>query len=125
VTWILDADRRTLLEEIYPVHDVLVSPTSSDCGAPYAVLEALQAGMAIVLPPLPWLDERLRPPAVTFASRSSTEIARALGELLQPDRLSSAQDSAVKLWQQVFSMEAFWPELLEAYRRALGSGGTC
>ena len=78
VAWVLDPDRDELLHDVYPRHDVLVAPTASDCGAPYSVLEALQSGLAVVLSDLPWLDDRLRPPAVTRVARDPYAIAEAL-----------------------------------------------
>lgn len=49
ITVLADLPREELLHDYLPHIDVLVSPTSSDCGAPYAILEALQSGACVVL----------------------------------------------------------------------------
>lgn len=118
VTWLLDPSREDLLRNIYPSHDVLLAPTRSDCGAPYAVLEALQGGLAIVLSESHWLDARLAPPAVRRVPLEPEATAAAVADLLRGEALAEAQSAARQLWTELYSMQRLGAELSEAYRAA-------
>lgn len=118
VTWRVDIDRRQLLAEILPAADLLVLPTSMDCGAPYAVLEALQCGVPVVISELPWLDERLVEPAVTRADPTPDSVAAAIESVLEPSALVKARSAARTLWEQHFSMKILGTELAAAYSLA-------
>jgi glycosyltransferase involved in cell wall biosynthesis len=101
-----------------PEIDVLVLPTRSDCGAPYALLEALRAGIPVVTSTSPWLDERLAPPAVLRADgRDPAALAAAIDRLLSPDQRDIARAAARSLWSDQFSTAVLGRQLLAAYRR--------
>lgn len=119
VTWLTDLDRSELISELLPRCDVLVAPTFSDCGAPYAVLEALQSGLAVLLSNLVWLDPRLTGPAVRIVDRDLDEMATALALMLVPATLAAAQDAAPRLWQDHFSTDELGRELRAAYDAVL------
>jgi glycosyltransferase involved in cell wall biosynthesis len=114
-TWLIDVDRDTLLSEVLPRADVLLAPTHSDCGVPYAVLEALQAGVAVVLSDLEWLDPRPGPPAVRRVARDVASIVAALEELLDPESLRTSQAAARALWESRYTMTRLGEELRRAY----------
>lgn len=115
VRWLHGVDRDVLLAQVYPACDVLVAPTRSDCGAPYAVLEALQAGLAVLLSDLPWLDPRLAEPAVTRVPLDPHGICSALDLLLEGQRLQRAQQAARELWATHFSASQWGTQLRSAY----------
>ncbi len=98
-----------------PHIDVLVSPTSSDCGAPYAILEALQSGACVVLSKNAWLDDRLVEPAVRRTGDGVSALVTELEDLLQDRNLERAQAAARPLWHKEFSMTALHGDLLAAY----------
>jgi glycosyltransferase involved in cell wall biosynthesis len=108
--------RDAVLRQVLPASDILLLPTRSDCGAPYGVLEALQAGVSVVTSDLAWLDERLRPPAVVRVPLRPDRIASAVVELAgQDDR----EEAARRLWLDEFSMPVLHRSLIDAYRHAL------
>ena len=115
ITVLADLPREELLHEYLPHIDVLVSPTSSDCGAPYAILEALQSGACVVLSRNAWLDDRLVEPAVRRAGEGLSALVAELEDLLQARNLERAQAAAEPLWQKAFSMTALHGDLLAAY----------
>lgn len=115
-----DAPHAEVLSRYLPEIDVLVLPTRSDCGVPYSMLEALQSGACVITSTLPWLDERLRQPAVIRTEADSNSVRAAMEELLRPGALDVAQDAARALWRQHFSMERLHGCLLDAYRQAVG-----
>ncbi|MGY1779779.1 glycosyltransferase [Geodermatophilus sp. SYSU D01036] len=115
---IVDADRNRILADVLPRVDLLIAPTKADCGAPYAVLEALQAGTCVVTSDLPWLDDRLQPPAVHRVPPEPQAVAEAVGEVVRGG-LSAAQDAARMLWAGTFSMQALGRDLREAYDEAV------
>jgi glycosyltransferase involved in cell wall biosynthesis len=115
ITVLADLPREELLRDYLPQIDVLVSPTSSDCGAPYAILEALQSGACVVLSHNAWLDERLVEPAVRRCDEGVSALTAELEDLLQRPNLTAAQAAAKSLWRNAFSMTALHTELLAAY----------
>jgi glycosyltransferase involved in cell wall biosynthesis len=115
ITVLADLPREELLREYLPSIDVLVSPTSSDCGAPFTVLEALQSGTCVVLSKNAWLDDRLVEPAVRRADDGVRALVAELEDLLQPANLARAQAAARPLWHTAFSMTALHQDLLAAY----------
>ncbi len=115
ITVLADLPREALLHDYLPHIDVLVSPTSSDCGAPYAILEALQSGACVVLSKNAWLDDRLVEPAVRRAGDGVSELVAELEDLLQRRNLERAQAAARPLWHKAFSMTALHGDLLAAY----------
>ena len=119
ITVLADLGREELLRDYMPTIDVLVSPTLSDCGAPFAFLEALQSGAAVVTSNNTWLDDRLVEPAVRRAEPGVTALVATLEDLLQPQHLAEAQAAARPLWRQEFSMTSLHVDLLEAYSSAL------
>lgn len=115
VEWLVNLDRQVLLGEVFPRSDVLLAPTTSDCGAPYAVLEALQAGLAVLLSNLVWLDPRLTGPAVRLVDRNLDTMVAELEHLLLPTALAAAQKAAHRLWEEHFSTEDLGRQLRAAY----------
>jgi glycosyltransferase involved in cell wall biosynthesis len=63
--------------------DVLLAPTSADCGAPFAVLEALRAGVPVVISDLRWLDERLDGAGIRRVPRDPMMVAAAASDLVR------------------------------------------
>ena len=124
VTLLVDIERATLLYEYLPKIDILISPTTSDCGAPYAVLEALQSGAAVVLSQNDWLDDRLIEPAVRRTLTGVSALVETIADLLEPQNLAFAQAAARPLWQRHFSMTALQDDLVSAYVEALPKGST-
>ncbi len=116
---ILDPSRTELTSGFLPRIAALLAPTRADCGAPYALLEALQLGIPIITTDLPWLDDRLIPPAVTRAGLTSASIASTAEALLEPTRLAEARSAARELWEQEFSMPGLHRRLIDSYNAAL------
>lgn len=117
ITLELDAARDAILHRVLPTADILLLPTRSDCGAPYGVLEALQAGVSVVISDLPWLDDRLQPPAVARVPRCRPDcvVTAVLRFAEQADRATAAH----KLWREQFSMPVLHSQLRCAYDAAL------
>jgi glycosyltransferase involved in cell wall biosynthesis len=115
ITVLADLPREELLHDYLPHIDVLVAPTTSDCGAPFAILEALQSGACVVLSKNTWLDDRLVEPAVRRADDGVSALVAELEDLLQARNLERAQAAARPLWHQAFSMTALHDDLLAAY----------
>ena len=118
VELVVDPSRELVLNDLLPRIDILLAPTRSDCGAPYAVLEALQAGTCVVMSEIPWLDPRLQPPAVARVPLAPGAVASAVVALASGD-LRAAQHAARALWRAEFSMERLHRPLLAAYDAAL------
>jgi glycosyltransferase involved in cell wall biosynthesis len=115
---VTEATSVEVVRDHLPEIDVLVLPTRSDCGAPYAVLEALRAGIPVVTSTSPWLDERLVPPAVVRGDgRDPSALAAAIERLLEPAHLEAARAAARSLWADQFSTAVLGRQLLAAYRR--------
>ena len=111
--------RDRLLADVLPRLDVLVLPTNLDCGAPYGVLEALQAGAGVVLGRSPWLDDRLAAPAVELIDHDDpATIAEAVERSIAVPRADRAA-AARQLWEESFSMPVLHAALLAAYRLML------
>ena len=111
--------RDRLLADVLPRLDVLVLPTNLDCGAPYGVLEALQAGAGVVLGRSPWLDDRLAAPAVELIDHDDpATIAEAVERSRAVPRADRAA-AARQLWEESFSMPVLHAALLAAYRLML------
>jgi glycosyltransferase involved in cell wall biosynthesis len=115
ITVLADLPREELLHHYLPHIDVLVSPTSSDCGAPYAILEALQSGACVVLSKNAWLDDRLVEPAVRRVDDGVSALVTELEDLLHAPNLARAKAAAMPLWHKAFSMTALHGDLLAAY----------
>lgn len=115
---VIDPPREAVLRDLLPQIDILLAPTRSDGGVPYAVLEALQAGICVVTSEVPWLDLRLQSPAVTRVPATADAVAAAVGQLVGQD-LRGAQVAARELWRRELSMEQLHPLLLNAYGAAL------
>ena len=118
VEMMYDVARHDLLSAVLPRLDILLLPTSSDCGAPYGLLEALHSGVHAVISDLPWLDSRLRPPAVSRMSPDPVKIANYVAQLSNLD-LQQSQLAARELWQEHFAMNVLHTDLLRAYELAL------
>lgn len=105
--------------------DVLLAPTSSDCGAPYGVLEALRAGCSVILAQNRWLDERLAQPAVSRTRPEPRDVAAAAKIEVERRRHDPAACAAEAraLWRRWFSEGAFHEGLLAGYRRAVSVAG--
>jgi glycosyltransferase involved in cell wall biosynthesis len=116
--------RAEVLASWWPRVDILLAPTRADCGAPYSFLEALQSGTPVVASTLPWLDDRLVPPAAFRLPLDPATIAAELDRLLEPAALAEARAAATELWAESFSMDALGAELEALYRRASGAGRT-
>jgi glycosyltransferase involved in cell wall biosynthesis len=118
VELVVGPDRQQVLFDLLPRIDILLAPTRSDCGAPYAVLEALQAETCVVTSDSPWLDQRLQLPAVARVPPTPSAVASAVVAMVDGD-LRGAQRAARVLWRSVFSMEQLHRRLLSAYDLAL------
>lgn len=114
----LDLAREHVLEHILPATDVLVLPTSADCGTPYAVIEALQSGAGIVVSRNPWLSERLVGPPVVRTGLRASAIADGVAGLLEMSR-EIRHELANGLYVREFSMASLHADLLAAYESAL------
>jgi glycosyltransferase involved in cell wall biosynthesis len=122
VQWRVDLPRDEVVSSVMPEHDLLVAPTRSDCGVPYAVLEAMRAGLAVALSDLPWLDDRLEAPGVMRSAPRAEAVADALAALVADDAaLERAQRSAFDQWQRRFTMDALGAALRSAYDDALAA----
>ena len=120
---ILDPTRDEVIQDIMPGHDILLAPTRLDCGAPYAVLEALRSGMPVILATSPWLDQRLSTPAVTPTDGSPAQVAASVRALLDPTQMEAARAAAVELWRTTFTTDAVGRELRAAYDDVLEHAG--
>jgi len=118
---VTDATREDVLSSLLPAMDILLSPTLADCGAPFAILEALQAGVPVVTSTNPWLDDRLVGPAVRRVAPEADAVAEAAASLLDAAALGDARSAARDLWLRQFSMAEFHRQLLVAYDAARGS----
>jgi glycosyltransferase involved in cell wall biosynthesis len=114
-----DVSSDEVVRDHLPEIDLLLLPTRADCGAPYALLEALRSGTPVITSTFPWLDERLEPPAVTRVAVDEGAVAAAAEALLDPDRLAAAGRAARELWSRAFSMEVLHSQLARAYRQVL------
>ena len=115
-----EVPRSAILEDHLPEIDLLLLPTRADCGAPLVLLEALRSGVCAIASRLPWLDERLTPPAVVRVDTDARAVATAMALLLEPETLRAAQASARALWAEHFSTAVLNHGLLEAYRFVAG-----
>jgi len=118
---VANPDRATVLYELLPRIDVLLAPTRSDCGVPYTLLEALQAGVAVVTSDVAWLDDRLAPPAVRRVPCRASAVADAVAEMSAGD-MATTSFAAQELWRTTFSMRQLHRSLLEAYSDVLDRG---
>lgn len=124
VMWLGEVPHHLVLTQVLPQADVLVAPTRSDCGAPYAVLEALHRGIPVVLSTSQWLDDRLLPPAVARVDGSAAAVVSAVEQLMRPGMLEQAREAAESLARSTFSMSALGAELRAAYELALVSAAS-
>ena len=115
VEWLFDVDRKTVVHDVLPRADVMLAPTLSDCGAPYAVLEAMRAGVALVLSDSPWLDERLDHPGARRVEATPAAVADAVDSLLMGTHVLEAQQAALALFQEHFTMHVLGQQLLSGY----------
>jgi len=113
-----DLPRSQVLNSLLPRVDVLLALSRSDCGAPFGVLEALHAGVGVVLSDIAWLDPRLEGPAVARVPLEPAAAANAVVRLLEPGP-AALSDAAVALWQKQFSMPVLHADLLDAYHQAI------
>jgi glycosyltransferase involved in cell wall biosynthesis len=118
VELVVDPSREFVLNELLPRIDILLAPTRSDCGAPYAVLESLRAGTCVVMSDNPWLDPRLRPPAVARVPLAPDAVASAVVALVRQDG-RARQFAARTLWRSAFVMDQLHQPLLAAYEAAI------
>jgi len=114
----VDLDREAVLGAALPRIDILLAPTRSDCGAPYGILEALQAGTCVVTSDIPWLDNRLRPPGVRKVEATTDAVVGAVRSIMR-DGLPASQAAARDLWESTFTMDALHRALTRAYDLAL------
>jgi hypothetical protein len=114
IEYYFDVPRSEILKELLPRIDILLLITNSDCGAPFGVLEALQAATLVMISDYPWLDEHLIEPAV---ARVTTDVAAATERILSLDAesLLKSQHAAFRLWQSEFSMSVLGRSLSRAY----------
>lgn len=120
VSVILDAPRDVVVGEVLPSVDVLIAPTRLDCGAPFGVLEALRAGVPVVMAPSRWLSPDLRYPAVAFAEPTGAMTSRAVLEMFAISR-NRRQALARALFTDRFTMSAIHGPLSSAYAMATES----
>ena len=119
VELIVDPSREVVLREVVPRIDILLCPTRSDCGAPYGILESLQADTCVVTSTIPWLDDRLGPPSVMRVPNTVDSVVAGVQDLVRSG-LSEAQSAAHELWKTEFSMSELHADLSRAYDLAIG-----
>jgi glycosyltransferase involved in cell wall biosynthesis len=120
VEWVAGASHHEVLHEHLPAIDVLVLPTEADCGAPFAVLEALRAGVPVITSDCGWLDPRLEGRAVQRVRPSPAAVADALLAWRDPEVRAEASTAAVELWRRHFHTAVLGAELKAAYDAAVG-----
>ena len=117
LTVFADLDRHTILTTILPKASILLAPTHSDCGVPYAQLEALRAGVCVVTSRLEWLDDRLTGPGVRRVEPTALAVAQAALDIAKG--LSEEARGARALFDHRYTAEVWHEaELLPAYRAA-------
>jgi glycosyltransferase involved in cell wall biosynthesis len=114
-----DASHEDVLNVHLPRLSLLLAPTRSDCGVPYAVIESMRAGVPVILSDGPWLDDRLVPPGV-HRSSEPTEVAAIAESVLSDPRLQQrARRDAREQFERLFSLEGWHRDLRAAYERTL------
>ena len=109
-----DQDRAGV-EELLAETDVLLAPSNADCGVPYSVLEALRAGVPVVLSDIPWLDSRLEAPGVRRVRRDPNDVAAATADIVGD--LPAQRRGARELFERYFmAPEAVAETLVPVYR---------
>ena len=115
-----DVPRMDVVEKVLPDVDVLLAPTSADCGTPYGVLEALRAGCAVVLTPNPWLDPRLSMQPGVYYAQGTEQVAQATETALADLRSGVlSRESIHAAWADTYSLTGYHQHLLELYEAAL------
>lgn len=120
LTVFADLDRHTILTSVLPATSVLLAPTHSDCGVPYALLEALRAGVCVVTSRLEWMDERLTGPGVRRVEPTALDVAEAALDIAR-DPVEESR-GARRLFDHRYTAKVWHEaELLPAYRAASAS----
>jgi glycosyltransferase involved in cell wall biosynthesis len=116
---VTDASRDDVLKVHLPRMSVLLAPTNSDCGVPYAVIESLRAGVPVILSSSPWLDGRLVGPGAHRAS-DPEEVASVAQQLLEDsERAQVARQHAREQYEELLSLERWHADLRATYGLAL------
>jgi glycosyltransferase involved in cell wall biosynthesis len=114
-------------EDVLTVHiprlSLLLAPTRSDCGVPYAVIESMRAGVPVILSDSPWLDERLVPPGVHRASNPAEVAAIAESILSNPELQKRARRHAREQFELLLSVDRWHRDLRAAYEQTLSVAG--
>lgn len=119
---VTDASREDVLDVHLPRFTALLAPTRSDCGVPFAVIEALRAGVPVILADSPWLDSRLTAPGVQRASMPSEVAAAAERLLLDGELARAARLDARAQFELLLSLDGWHSRLRAAYDLALAKG---
>jgi glycosyltransferase involved in cell wall biosynthesis len=118
-----NASREDVLNLHLPRLALLLAPTRSDCGVPYAVIESLRAGVPVILSESPWLDDRLVPPGVHRSSEPAEVAAIAESILSNPELQQRARRHARELFERLLSLDRWHRDLRAAYEQTLSLAG--
>jgi glycosyltransferase involved in cell wall biosynthesis len=114
-----NASREDVLNVHLPRISLLLAPTQSDCGVPYAVIESMRAGVPVILSDSPWLDERLVPPGVHRSSEPAEVAAIAELILSDPELQQRARRHAREQFELLLSLDRWHRDLHAAYEHTL------
>jgi glycosyltransferase involved in cell wall biosynthesis len=114
-----NASREDVLNVHLPRISLLLAPTQSDCGVPYAVIESMRAGVPVILSDSPWLDERLVPPGVHRSSDPAEVAAIAESILSDPELQQRARRHAREQFELLLSLDRWHRDLHAAYEHTL------
>lgn len=97
------ASHAEVVDVILPGLDLLMLPSRADCGAPVTVMEALRAGVPVLVADGRWLDPRLAAPAAIVCARDPDSIATAIERHERQLLDGELGRSALRLFQAEFS----------------------
>ena len=117
IRWLPFVERDELLRHVVPELDLFLYPSRFD-GMPYGPMEALSAGVPLVVSDYRALPELVRGGAGVVAHRGDAEAVRdAADRLLDPAVWGSASSAASRLFSERYSAVSQAPRLGAAYAR--------